>query len=120
MKAYNPDGTDKWDLHADPYAFIVPGISVGPDGNIYSVAVERIGAFSLTPQGTLRWSKPEPYDARNCLWAKRQDNSLLRIVTVSVWGEPIAREAKCVCTVKTTGHSRVYREAMRIFILGVA
>lgn len=37
---------------------------VGPDGNIYSVAVERIGAFSLTPQGTLRWSKPEPYDAQ--------------------------------------------------------
>jgi len=64
VKAYNPDGTDKWTYPMNPYAFVVPGISVGPDGNIYSVAVEGIGAFSLTPQGTLRWSKPEPYDAQ--------------------------------------------------------
>jgi hypothetical protein len=64
VKAYNPDGTEKWTFPMNPYAFIVPGIAVGPDGNIYSVAVEGIGAFSLTPQGTLRWSKPEPYDAQ--------------------------------------------------------
>ncbi|HEY2712973.1 MAG TPA: PQQ-binding-like beta-propeller repeat protein [Chthoniobacterales bacterium] len=64
VTAYNSDGTQKWTYPMNPYAFNVPGISVGPDGNIYSVAVEGIGAFSLTPQGTLRWSKPEPYDAQ--------------------------------------------------------
>jgi hypothetical protein len=64
VTAYTPDGTQKWTYPMNPYAFVVPGISVGPDGNIYSVAVEGIGAFSLTPQGTLRWSKPEPYDAQ--------------------------------------------------------
>jgi len=64
VKAYNPDGSEKWTYPMNPYAFVVPGISVGLDGNIYSVAVEGIGAFSLTPQGTLRWSKPEPYDAQ--------------------------------------------------------
>jgi hypothetical protein len=64
VKAYNPDGSEKWTYPMNPYAFNVPGIAVGPDGNIYSVAVEGIGAFSLTPQGTLRWSKPEPYDAQ--------------------------------------------------------
>jgi hypothetical protein len=64
VQAYNPDGTAKWTYPMNPYAFVVPGISVGPDGNIYSVATEGIGAFSLTPQGTLRWSKPEPYDAQ--------------------------------------------------------
>jgi hypothetical protein len=64
IKAYNPDGTAKWTYPLNPLAFTLPGISVGPDGNIYSVAVSGIGAFSLTPQGTLRWSKPEPYDAR--------------------------------------------------------
>src|ERR1044072_8234345 len=39
-------------------------MTVGADGNIYAVATEGVGAFSLTPAGTLRWSKPEPYDAQ--------------------------------------------------------
>ena len=46
----------------NPRAFICLGVSVGPDGNIYSVGTEGMGVFSLTPAGTLRWTNPEPYD----------------------------------------------------------
>ena len=64
VKAYNPDGTLKWTFVENPIALFFIGLSVGPDGNIYAVATSGIGAFSLTPQGTLRWAVPEPYDAR--------------------------------------------------------
>ena len=47
-----------------PRAFICLGVSVGPDGNIYSVGTEGPGVFSLTPAGTLRWQRPEAYDRR--------------------------------------------------------
>ena len=46
----------------NPRAFICLGVSVGPDGNIYSVGTEGMGVFSLTPAGTLRWTNPELYD----------------------------------------------------------
>ncbi|MBA3544299.1 MAG: IPT/TIG domain-containing protein [Chthoniobacterales bacterium] len=65
VKAYNPDGTLKWTFNQNPMALFFVGLSVGPDGNIYGVSTSGIGAFSLTPQGTLRWAVPEPYDARN-------------------------------------------------------
>ncbi len=65
VKAYNPDGTLKWTFNQNPIALFFVGLSVGPDGNIYGVSTSGIGAFSLTPQGTLRWAVPEPYDARN-------------------------------------------------------
>jgi IPT/TIG domain-containing protein len=61
INAFNPDGTTKWSFAQNPRAFICLGIAVGPDGNIYSVATEGLGAFSLTPQGTLRWTNPEGY-----------------------------------------------------------
>jgi len=61
IKAINPNGTLKWQFDLNPRAFITLGVAVGPDGNIYSVAYESLGVFSLTPQGTLRWSTPEPY-----------------------------------------------------------
>lgn len=64
IKAYNVDGTLKWTFTENPYALYLVGMTVGPDGNIYAVATEGVGAFSLTPAGTLRWSKPEPYDAQ--------------------------------------------------------
>jgi hypothetical protein len=64
VKAYTPDGTLKWTFNQNPIALFFVGLSVGPDGNIYGVSTEGIGAFSLTPQGTLRWSVPENYDAR--------------------------------------------------------
>jgi hypothetical protein len=61
VKAYNPDGTLKWEFVQDPRAFIMYGPNVGPDGNIYCVGVSGMGIFSLTPQGTLRWKTPEVY-----------------------------------------------------------
>src|ERR1044071_6897761 len=61
IKAYNPDGSEKWVFVQNPRAFICLGVSVGPDGNIYSVSAEGLGVFSLTPSGTLRWTTPEHY-----------------------------------------------------------
>lgn len=60
--ALNPNGTVKWRFNQNPGAFILLGPNVGPDGNIYAVAIEGLGVFSLTPQGTLRWAVPERYD----------------------------------------------------------
>ena len=62
IKAFNPDGSSKWTFVQKPRAFICLGVSVGPDGNIYSVGVEGPGVFSLTPAGELRWAVPELYD----------------------------------------------------------
>ncbi|HYJ03749.1 MAG TPA: hypothetical protein VEX43_01345, partial [Chthoniobacterales bacterium] len=64
IKAFNPNGTAKWSFVQNPRAMICLGISVGPDGNIYSVGTEGMGVFSLTPAGALRWTNPEPYDRR--------------------------------------------------------
>jgi outer membrane protein assembly factor BamB len=60
--ALNSSGTVKWQFDENPSAFILLGPNVGPDGNIYAVANEGLGVFSLTPQGNLRWSLPERYD----------------------------------------------------------
>jgi hypothetical protein len=62
IKAFNPDGSPKWTFTQNPRAFICLGVSVGPDGNIYSVGVHGLGVFSLTPAGVLRWAVPEPYN----------------------------------------------------------
>lgn len=64
IKAYSSDGTLKWTFNQNPIALFFVGLSVGPDGNIYAVSTEGLGAFSLTPQGTLRWAVPENYDGR--------------------------------------------------------
>ncbi len=64
IKAFNPDGSLKWTFVQNPRAFICLGVAVGPDGNIYSVGVQGLGVFSLTPAGELRWAVPEPYDRR--------------------------------------------------------
>jgi len=61
INAYNPDGTVKWTFAQNPRAMICLGVAVGPDGNIFSVATEGLGVFSLTPQGSLRWATPEGY-----------------------------------------------------------
>ena len=53
MKAFNPDGSLKWTFIQNPRAFIMLGLSVGPDGNIYGVGTQGMGVFSFTPQGTL-------------------------------------------------------------------
>ncbi|MEW6209661.1 MAG: IPT/TIG domain-containing protein [Acidobacteriota bacterium] len=62
ITAVNPNGTIKWTFMQNPRAFILHGPNVGPDGNIYGVASEGLGIFSLTPQGKLRWRIPERYD----------------------------------------------------------
>ena len=62
IKAFNPDGSSKWTFVQNPSAFICLGVSVGPDGNIYSVGVQGMGIFSLTPAGELRWAVPELYN----------------------------------------------------------
>ncbi len=64
IKAFNPNGTLKWTFVQNPMAFILLGPNVGPDGNIYAVATQGIGIFSLTPDGALRWTQPEAYDRR--------------------------------------------------------
>jgi hypothetical protein len=61
IKAFNPNGTLKWTFVENPLALILLGPNVGPDGNIYAVATEGIGIFSLTPAGALRWTQPEAY-----------------------------------------------------------
>jgi hypothetical protein len=64
IKAFNPDGSSKWTFVENPMALFLVGMSVGPDGNIYAVATQGVGAFSLTPAGVLRWKHPEHYDAQ--------------------------------------------------------
>jgi hypothetical protein len=61
IKAFNPDGTAKWTFVQNPRALICLGVSVGPDGNIYSVGTQGMGVFSLTPAGALRWTNTELY-----------------------------------------------------------
>ncbi|MEY2529683.1 MAG: hypothetical protein QOJ05_1773, partial [Verrucomicrobiota bacterium] len=61
INAYNPDGSAKWQFVQNPRSLTCLGVSVGPDGNIYSVGTEGPGVFSLTPAGTLRWQQPEVY-----------------------------------------------------------
>ncbi len=62
INAYNPDASVKWSFVQNPRALTCLGVSVGPDGNIYSVGTEGMGVFSLTPAGALRWTNPEPYE----------------------------------------------------------
>jgi outer membrane protein assembly factor BamB len=64
IKAFNPDGSPRWTFIQNPRAFILLGPNVGPDGNIYAVATQGIGIFSLTPAGVLRWTQPEIYDRK--------------------------------------------------------
>ncbi len=64
IKAFNPDRSTKWTFLQEPRAFILVGITVGPNGHIYGVASSGMGVFSLDDQGTqarLRWATPERY-----------------------------------------------------------
>ena len=62
IRAFHADGSEKWTFVQSEFAFIMLGIAVGPDGNIYAAASEGMGVFSLTPAGDLRWQTPNPYD----------------------------------------------------------
>lgn len=59
--ALTPTGAVHWQFDQDPGAFILLGPNVGPDGNIYAVGTQGMGVFSLTAQGSLRWSLTENY-----------------------------------------------------------
>jgi len=59
ITALSPSGTVKWQFSQNPGANTLYGPNVGPDGNIYAVGFQGLGVFSLTPQGTLRWSTRE-------------------------------------------------------------
>jgi PKD repeat protein len=61
VRAYQTNGSLKWAYIQPLHAFFLFDVAVGPDGNIYAVATEGIGTFSLTPAGALRWAVPEPY-----------------------------------------------------------
>ena len=62
IRAFHSDGSEKWTFTQSEFAFILVGLAVGPDGNIYAAASEGMGVFSLTPGGELRWQIPNPYD----------------------------------------------------------
>jgi hypothetical protein len=62
VRAYGPDGTLRWTFLQNPRAFVMAGLGLGPDGNLYGVATNGLGVFSLTPGGSLRWATAEPYD----------------------------------------------------------
>lgn len=66
VKAFNPDGTEKWTLPftQNPRAFVTQDIAVGPDGNIYVLSSSGMGVFSLVDRGDhaeLLWTNPEAY-----------------------------------------------------------
>jgi len=65
IKSFEADGTSRWTFTQDPVAFILSGVAVGPDDNVYAVASNGMGVFSLTPDGTERWRIAEPYDRSN-------------------------------------------------------
>ena len=70
IKAFNPDGSPKWTFTQAPRAFILSDVAVGPDGNIYAVASNGMGVFSLTPDGEERWRSPEIYDRSNASYTE--------------------------------------------------
>ncbi len=58
--ALSPDGNLLWQF-TDPNVSqgVIAGPTVGPNGNIYAVTdIGGLGAFSLSPNGQLRWSNP--------------------------------------------------------------
>jgi outer membrane protein assembly factor BamB len=67
IHAVNPDGSLKWKFVAEKSQGPLGGPGIGPDGNIYAVfdLPGRVGAISLTPDGSLRWNtqgKPRVFE----------------------------------------------------------
>lgn len=62
VRAHDSGGSLRWTFVQSPRAFVMLGLGVGPDGNLYGIATHGLGVFSLTPGGALRWAVPEPYD----------------------------------------------------------
>lgn len=70
VRAYDPAGALLWSFQQSPRAFIFLGLGVGPDANIYCATSDGMGVFSLTPQGTLRWTNPEAYNRPNVAYSE--------------------------------------------------
>lgn len=47
VKAFNPAGSHEWTFTQTPRAFVLPDVSVGPDGKIYAIASSGLGVFAL-------------------------------------------------------------------------
>jgi len=62
VRAFGPDGVARWTFVQNPFAFLFVALAVGPDGNLYAVATNGLGVFSLTPGGALRWAVTELYN----------------------------------------------------------
>jgi hypothetical protein len=61
LHAVGSDGNRDWIFQTEGTQGFIAGPGIGPDGNLYAVvdvsaSQEAIGAFSLTPVGSLRWS----------------------------------------------------------------
>jgi hypothetical protein len=68
IKAFDPLGNEKWSFIESPRAHVLSDVAVGPDGNVYALASNGMGVFSLVDAGdhaTLRWQNPEIYDKSN-------------------------------------------------------
>ena len=51
IKAFNPDGSQKWVFTQTPRAFVLQDVAVGPDGHIYALGSSGMGVFSLADRG---------------------------------------------------------------------
>jgi hypothetical protein len=66
INAYNPDGSAKWTFVQNPRALTNLGVSVGRMETFTPSARKAWGVFSLTPAGTLRWTKSRVIPATDC------------------------------------------------------
>jgi len=60
ITAIAPNGSIRW-TYTEPSSGqgVIAGPTVGPDGNIYAISdYGGLGAFALSPEGTLLWSNP--------------------------------------------------------------
>jgi outer membrane protein assembly factor BamB len=62
VRAFRPTGSRKWSFRQSPGAYLFVGLGVGPDRNLYCLATNGLGIFSLTPLGKLRWANAELFN----------------------------------------------------------
>jgi hypothetical protein len=58
VTAVNPDGSERWQFSDNGAQGVSVSAKQGPDGNIYAANDLGLGAYSLSPDGQLRWSNP--------------------------------------------------------------
>ena len=69
VKAFNPDGSLKWQLNAEPNLDLLAGPNIGPDGNIYAVqntiSGEGLGTFAVDSNGEVLFSNVQYWSNAN-------------------------------------------------------